>query len=584
MLASLLPLMLSCVAPGPTRLEPASTTVVNGAAGAQIDEFLRRMSGFGYSGNVLVVRRDTVLLRAGYGWANREARVRNGPGTIFDIGSLAKQFTAAAVLKLEASGRLRVTDTLGGLLPRVPADKQRITVHQLLSHSGGILTDFEVPDPMNPYLDIDRETAVSRLLASPLLFPPGERVRYSNGGYVLLAAIVEEVSGRPFQEFLRDSLLLPAGLTHTGFWGERRLPHARVALGYDESGRALHDPMKRSDSTWFDLGGGQMLSTLTDLECWHHALREGRILPTEAVARLWSAQAKNITRTADYGYGWFVSTTPSGGRLIQHGGDYIGTGVQMSWYPDDSVLFIASTNVRHDFYPTRNRTDRGVMRILAGESFPMPPAWSDDSALLAASVGEYQLPTGGQLVVRRRAGSVFLGARGQDATDLLLPASDSLTRIRHARTATAQAIFDGLLVNDLRALATAAGGSEDSEFVLAVKAELQGLRAARVLGTFSTGFPRGSDFESSFVQLTFATSDTVHAVRWANERIASIDGPPLSAAAEVPIQADGIGGLVAWHIVPAVGITIAPQRNGGLVTGLALRTAGGGQVVALRLR
>jgi CubicO group peptidase (beta-lactamase class C family) len=558
---------------------PARHLAASEEMGGAVDDFLTRMSGFGYSGNVLLIVDGKAVLRKGYGLANRARGEPYVPQTIFDIGSMAKTFTGAAIMKLEAAGKLHTGDAIGGILPEVPQDKRAITIHQLLTHTAGVVTDFPFKDPMTPYEDVARDEAVSRILAAPLDYPPGMDKAYSNGGYILLAAIIERASGQPFRDYMREAILTPAGLRDTGFWGDPHLERSRVALGYNEYGELQHDPMSRSPTTWCDLGGGQMMSTLDDLARWLAAMERGDILAPEDIKRVWTPWTKDLSsRDGDYGYGWFLSKTDRATRLIQHGGDYLGTGAQLQWYADERVVMITSTNVRHDLFPTRNRTDRVIPKIVFGGEHPHPPAWVENQPLLRSVVGEYALPTGGVLVVHERAGRFYIGARGQDAVDLLMPASEDTAGRRARLTATCRSAFDAMRAGNNREFASASGlPKAGAEFAEAVRREIDALARGKwlhteILGTFASGYPRGNplDYETTLLRLVFEKGESMYTVRWANDRIAATDVPTFTAAAETPIQANAEGDLVTWNIVFSTGTRFAPRRVDSRVTSLVI--------------
>lgn len=589
-IAALVIATLAACAHGPASPPLAEVTTdrstVRGEAGRKVDEFLRRMSGFGWSGNALLVLDGAVVLKKGYGWADPARRVPYTPATAFDIGSMAKTFTAVAVIELERAGRLRLDDRIGRWLPGVPADKETVTVEELLAHTAGIATDFPWAEPWTQYEDVGRDEALRRILALQLLFAPGTRFAYSNCGYILLAAIVERASGRPFQEYVREAVLDQAGLEHTGFWGDERLRDATVALGTDEYGDVLHDPMSRSRTTWQDMGGGQMLSTLDDLARWAEGLAAGRILPRRDVERLWTSKSPGQAAHG-YGYGWFVKRTERGTTLVEHGGDYLGMGAQLSVYREDRVLLVTSTNVRHDMYPTRNRTDRVIPKLVFGGDHPEPPAWSPDDALLRRLVGTYRLPTGGSVVVHERGGRFFVGARGQDATDALLPVQPQEHGDRAALGETCRRAFEGLRDGDLGGLA-AISGRGGPGFARAIAEELAGLglgklRAVEVLGTFPSGFPRGDppDYQTTLLDLAFERGRSSYAIRWANGSIGATELPRFALAADAAIQPQANGGVVSWNVVFSSGIRLSPRFEEGRASTLVLHT-GAGDVIAVR--
>jgi hypothetical protein len=309
------------------------------------------------------------------------------------------------------------------------------------------------------------------------------------------------------------------------------------------------------------------------------------------VERLWTPATPDLNpREGSYVYGWVVKKTPRNTTLIEHGGDYLGTGADFQWYRDEQVLMITSTNVRHDLYPTRNRTDRVIPKILFGGEFPQPPAWKRDDALLHATLGAYRLPTGGTLVVHERGGRCFVGARGQDATDRLMPAASEVRDRRALATSKSQAAMDGVCRGDLQALRELAGGDKaNPAFPDAVAKEIaslgQGpLRGAQVLGTFASGYPRGQplDYETTLVSLKFESSRSPYTIRWGNEYIASTDVPAFELAADTPLQADGLGNLVTWNIVFNLGVKMTPRPDSSQPDALVIHSPEG-DVIATRL-
>jgi CubicO group peptidase (beta-lactamase class C family) len=534
---------------------------------ATVDDFLTRQSGFGWSGNVLLRVGERVVLAKGYGVADPAAGIAYSASTVFDIGSLAKQFTAAAVLRLEELGRLSVRDPIRAHLRDAPADKRDITIHQLLTHSSGLVADFPFRDPAAAYEDVSRDEALRRIFAAPLDFIPGRDAHYSNSGYIVLAAIVETAAGVPFRSFLRDEIFARAGLRHTTFWGDPALAGAPVAVGLDGYGAAVQDPRALSPTTWCDLGGGEVVSTLADLERWQRALRDGSVLSPPSVARLWTPWTERpLSRDGRYGYGWFIRPTPRKTTLIDHGGDVIAAGCHWSWYRDDDVLLITSTNVRHDLYPTRNAIDRPLPLLLFGGEVAHPPRWNAAPDLLDAAAGDYALPTGGTLRLRARGSRYFLGAIGQDAVELIAPVADAARARRAELTTSAHDAFTGLVRGDLEPLRRAAGPGNPT-FPAAVAEELATinggpLRSFTVLGTFASGFPRGDppQYETTLVRLDGAK---LYAIRWGpGVAIQATEESHLELAADTEVRATGPASLVAWDLLRKVAVPIAVIREG----------------------
>ncbi len=306
---------------------------------ARADAFLQRVADAGFHGSVLVVRDDRTILDKGYGLRDRERGLPNTPDTVHAIGSITKQFTAAAILKLQELGKLELQDPLARHLPGVPADKAAITLHQLLTHSAGF------PGAIgDDYAPVGRDEFVQLAFATPLGFEPGAGYEYSNVGYSLLGAVVELASGQGYEPFLHDQLLQPAGLALTGYqtpdWSA-----AELAVGYDKRGErwgTMLDHPWAPDGPWWHLRcNGGLLSTTHDLLAWTEILQRHAVLGPDSVRQMLAPHVEEGPGAGShYGYGWAVFRTPRGTRLITHNG---GNGIQFAdvlWYADEG-LFIA---------------------------------------------------------------------------------------------------------------------------------------------------------------------------------------------------------------------------------------------------
>jgi hypothetical protein len=261
------------------------------ATRARLDSALRALEAKGFSGVVRVDRDGATLLEKGYGLANRAEGRAFEPSTVVQIGSNTKDFTLVALLRLQARGRLDMQDTLGKYFPAAPADKRGITLAQLANHRAGFPIglggDFE---------PLDRDQFLEAAFKRPLAFPPGTRQQYSNTGYGLLAAVIEKVTGKPYDEYIRDDILVPLGLKHTGLLLPNFDP-TRLAHGYrdgEDQGTMLSKPHAADGPYWNLRGNGGMLSTVDDMHAFYKALfetstllapgsRMGRFPPNEPV-------------------------------------------------------------------------------------------------------------------------------------------------------------------------------------------------------------------------------------------------------------------------------------------------------------
>jgi CubicO group peptidase (beta-lactamase class C family) len=369
--------------------------IVTGPVGEKLDAYLTRLEGFGFAGSILVAKDGQILLHKGCGLADREKGLPYTPETVYDIGSITKQFTAAAILKLESEGKLKVTDPLGKYFDGVPEDKAGITVHHLLTHSSGLEDGFG-----DDYEEMPRDRLVQAALASQLLWAPGTRYRYSNAGYSLLATIVEKVSGQPYESYLRETFFKPAGMEKTGY----RLPAWKpeeLARGYrgDEPWGTPLDHAWAPDGPWWNLrGNGGILSTTGDLLRWHQALEKGQVLSKEAQAKAYTPHVpEDEAGSSHYGYGWAIDKGPGGTRRIAHNG---GNGIfaaDFQRYPDDRLVILTGS-AQSDFSSVAVAAH--LSRMLFGQEPPMPPAVvAQDAAALEKLAGTYGLPGGGRLVV-----------------------------------------------------------------------------------------------------------------------------------------------------------------------------------------
>ena len=241
-------------------------------AGSRVDSVMRAAEAKGFSGVIRITKGGSLLLEKGYGYADRATRRAFSPQTVVQIGSNTKDFTTVAILQLQERGLLTVDDKLGKFFPEAPADKKDITIRQLMKHRAGFPLglggDFE---------PLTRDQLVSKAMAYTLLFPPGSKQSYSNTGYSLLAAIIEKLSGKTYDIYVRDNILTPLGLRRTGFhlpgFSRNDLAHGYRENG-DDAGTMLSKPHAADGPYWNLRGNGGMLSTLSDMSAFYKALFE----------------------------------------------------------------------------------------------------------------------------------------------------------------------------------------------------------------------------------------------------------------------------------------------------------------------
>jgi CubicO group peptidase (beta-lactamase class C family) len=368
----------------------------------RLEAYAERIRPFGFSGAFLVGRGAHIVYERGVGYADRRTESPITPETIFDTGSITKQFTAATILALQEAGRLRVTDTLATFFPEVPADKRAITVHQLLSHSAGLHFTFG-----HDYDPLTRDGLIAAIMASKLGSVPGTAFNYSNVGYTLLAAIIELVEACSYEQVLRERILRPVGLTETGYvlpdWDRTRIAH-----GYDGSadwGTSL-DHLWASDGPYWNLrGSGGLLSSLRDLHRWHRALRDGSVLSEESRVALFRPNIP-MTKGVSYAYGWSISKTPRDTTVASHHGTNGVFLADFRRYLDEDVVVLMFTNQA----TPGSAIVHPLQQFVFGPVPELPPPVDDHSNHLERFAGDY----GSSIIVRVAADRTGLLVQPRD--------------------------------------------------------------------------------------------------------------------------------------------------------------------------
>ncbi len=325
-----------------TMNSPADETVPK-----ELMAYLEEASQGKFSGTVLIARKGTPILTKGFGQADREQHISNNAETVYDIGSLTKQFTAAAILKLEMQGRLLVTDPVSKYLPEFRTVQKDRTLHQLLTHTAGF------PGAMGGDYDAISESDFIDLAIDRADWSKDDpSYEYSNVGYSLLAIIIERVSGMDYEAFLSKYLFQPADLKNTGYllpdWQDDML-----ATGYKKK-KIWGKP---NDKNWSEKGpylhlkgNGGILSTVEDLYRWKQVLETDKILSSEARAKYFEAQVpEEAGGNTFYGYGWVIIPHEKMGTIITHNG---GNGIFFADFwnfrdSDDTVIVLSNASNRY---------------------------------------------------------------------------------------------------------------------------------------------------------------------------------------------------------------------------------------------
>jgi CubicO group peptidase (beta-lactamase class C family) len=350
--------------------------------GNELDALAQAYAAQGkFSGAVLVARKGEVLLKKGYGLANREHDVSNTPQTIFRIGSMTKPFTAIAIMQSVEAGQLSLDDTVSKFLPDFP-NGGRITVHHLLSNRSGIRDYILMPE----YNDIKKqrvttEQVIALFRDEPLLFEPGTEFGYSNGNWVLVGYMLEQLTGKSYEAVIRERIFQPLGMTNSGAEWEKPLIQHR-ANGYDDTGAGFLNAELHDDTTMH--GAGALYSTVEDLFKWDRGLYSDALLKQETLQMMFAPISE------DYGYGWELHRL-HGQQVIGHSGGLPGFASNIARFVDDDVTVIVASNVGGSAVM---QLTEGLSAIVFGVPHESPsarPFVTVDPAVLADYVGDFSV-------------------------------------------------------------------------------------------------------------------------------------------------------------------------------------------------
>lgn len=293
--------------------------------------------------SIAVARGGDVLVARGYGLADLENHVRATDSTVYRIGSITKQFTAAAIMQLAERGKLSLDDELTKWVPDWPTYGQRITIRHLLNHTSGVHNYTAVPRWRAAMaLDLSHDSLLAFVRGDTLDFAPGTSWRYSNTGYYLLGVIVEQASGQSYPDYVRTHVFEPLGLTGTSYCETAPLiPHR--ARGYSPSGQGDFVNAAQISMTQ-PFAAGSLCSTVRDLVAWTRALQSGKVVSADSYRQMTTPIPLPDGKPQRYGFGLGVGVLGTH-RSVSHNGGINGFTSQMGSYPDDSLIVVVLTNI-----------------------------------------------------------------------------------------------------------------------------------------------------------------------------------------------------------------------------------------------
>ena len=306
----------------------------------KLDEYLIAANKVNkFNGNALIAQNGKILLQKSYGYKNFAAHVLNDSNTIFQIGSVTKQFTATVILKLQEEGKLSLNDKLDKYFPQFKyADE--ITIENLLTHTSGIYNytaDIDEKDSAIVCNPVDKQLALDIMFKHDLDFKPGSKFQYDNSGYYLLGLIIGKVTGKSYEQNVRDIIFTSLQINHSLF----DFKHSRdtnIATGY----QTLNDSIQKEASAWrwdstVSYAAGAIWSTTSDMYKWAQAIANKKILSVES----WKAML--TPHLEKYGYGVFIDSL-FGKQTISHGGGIPGFISYLCYYPEEDVTIILLNN------------------------------------------------------------------------------------------------------------------------------------------------------------------------------------------------------------------------------------------------
>jgi CubicO group peptidase (beta-lactamase class C family) len=402
-LLGIVALSLSLMAPAcaqPVAHAPATP------APSQLETAMLKATLGAWWGGAFVIKDGKVLLQRTYGLANESLAPFDGR-TLFDLADNSKMFTAAAVLLLEQQEKLSLDDPISRFYPAAPEIVKGATIRQLLGHASG-LSD---KTPIVPLADYEDRDAVAKSILDTAARAPGAYLEYCNRGYNLVACIVEQAAGVPFDTFMREQVFAPAGMAHSGFLGGSGLDasHAALRVASGRLGAPGRENMLLGEEGWDWRGRGAtgMVSCIDDMLAWERSLREGKVLTPAHRDKLFQNVIEN------YGLGWYIQTTPRNTTRAWHGGSSKGfVSLYFRLLEEDTSLFVVTnengdadriiTTLERELYPAlpldfSGRIDFFTLRTSSATTFNEPAQWlvareKDGQISLRLKVDSFPVP------------------------------------------------------------------------------------------------------------------------------------------------------------------------------------------------
>jgi len=375
----------------------------------KVDEYMNAaVKNDQFSGSVLVAKDGSPFVSKGYGMANYELNVPNTPKTVFRIASLTKQFTAMAIVQLQERGKLNVGDSICRYLEDCPSAWQPVTIRHLLTHTSGIKNYSSLPDwdDRISRLPYTRTEFVKVFRDIPLQFSPGEKFAYSNSGYYLLGLIIERVSGKRYQEFLRENIFGPLAMKNSGYADPPTLIPNRATGYYWASNSFVNAPLLNLKLSF---AGGGIYSTTEDMLLWDKALYTEKLVSRKSLEEIFTPFL------GGYAYGWRI-VKMHGRTMAGHSGSFDGFSTFIARFPSERTTIIVLSNSDRT---SAAKVSKDIAAIVFGDSYELPkPQISDVLSLALAQRGIDAAEREFREILRERAADYNLGNQEKAINEL----------------------------------------------------------------------------------------------------------------------------------------------------------------------
>lgn len=339
---------------------------------------------------VAVVRGSDTLLMKAYGKGDLEWDADLPVDAVFEIGSVTKQFTAAAILKLRDEGKVDLDADFTQYLPDYPTGGRVVPVRRLLDHTSGIRGITEMEEFGSIVMEtLPRDTLLKLVAAKPFDFEPGEALIYNNSAYIILGHIIEKVTGRSYEDYIEKELFAPLGMDRSSYCSNTDVVPRR-AHGYGLTPRGLVRA-PTNNHTW-PFSAGSLCSTAPDLITWLRKLHHGEVLPDSSYHEMITPGALNDGTRVRYAMGLSVAPDARGRDVIAHGGGIAGFLTDTRYYPGDDLYVVVIVNTAGNLSPSALANE--IVDVLLPATPPARRAFEGDVAPL---LGEYTGPTRGQI-------------------------------------------------------------------------------------------------------------------------------------------------------------------------------------------